>query len=108
MSKRGVFPFGRPVRAVSQVDCTPKRVFVLGVYASAVHARWVNHEGKLLISALGVASEPEIFWRGENAAKIIASIKIPKQAGRLEVPGGGLNEKWTPDFGQYVKVVPST
>jgi hypothetical protein len=33
------FPFRRPVRKVSQKDRTQKKVFVLGVYASAVHAQ---------------------------------------------------------------------
>jgi len=36
------FPFGEKVKRLSQVDCTPKDVFVLGVYASAVHAKWVK------------------------------------------------------------------
>ena len=61
------FPFGTPITPVKQADTTPKRVFVLGVYASAVHARWVADDGKTIINALGVASEPEIFWRGEEA-----------------------------------------
>ena len=39
------FPFGQPVRRVEQQDRAPKRVFVLGVYASAVHARWIDVDG---------------------------------------------------------------
>ena len=54
----GVFPFGRPVQRVVQVDRCPKRVFVLGVYASVVQARWIDETGATLIRALGVASEP--------------------------------------------------
>ena len=34
------FPFGETVKPLAQLDRTPKKVFVLGVYASAVHARW--------------------------------------------------------------------
>ena len=34
------FPFGETVKRLVQEDRTPKKVFVLGVYASAVHARW--------------------------------------------------------------------
>lgn len=34
------YPFGETVRRLVQQDRTPKHVFVLGVYASAVHARW--------------------------------------------------------------------
>lgn len=81
------FPFGQPLRKVEQKDRTPKKAFVLGVYASAVHARWVGVDEKQKVAALAVASEPEIFWTGHNAAEIISSIKIPEAAGRLEVPG---------------------
>lgn len=34
------YPFGEEVHCLAQQDRTPKKVFVLGVYASAVHARW--------------------------------------------------------------------
>lgn len=83
MRTYGTFPFGRPVNKLVQKDRTPKRVFVLGVYASAVHARWVNPEGKDVVKALAVASEPEIFWRGENAESIIHQIDIPTKLGVL-------------------------
>ena len=76
------FPFGQPLRLVRQSDRSPKRVFVLGVYASAVHARWYPPEGRP-VEALAVASEPEIFWNGENAAEIISQISIPPEAGYL-------------------------
>lgn len=79
-----VFPFGKPLRIVRQEDRSPKRVFVLGVYASAVHARWVTPLGKVMVKALAVASEPCIFWNGDDAAEIISKIKVPKSAGRLE------------------------
>jgi len=87
----GSFPFGRPIRKVCQKDRTHKKVFVLGVYASAVHARWVNDEGETLIRALAVDSEPEIFWRGDDAEKIIAGIHLPPGAGRLLPPLEKLN-----------------
>lgn len=77
------FPFGEPVNLVLQPDRTPKRVFVLGVYASAVHARWVDTNQHTRIQALAVASEPYIFWRGENAAEIINRIPIPTELGHL-------------------------
>jgi hypothetical protein len=57
----GSFPSGQPIRKVTQTDRLPKRVFVLGVYASAMHARWIGQDGKTRIAALAVASEPEIF-----------------------------------------------
>ena len=79
----GTFPFGKEVQKVVQEERSSKRVFVLGVYASAVHARWVNPKGTTLIKAIAVASEPYIFWRGENAEGIIRGIQIPYQLGKL-------------------------
>ncbi len=81
------FPFGSPLLPVSQKDASPKKAFVLGVYASAVHARWVDATGKQLVAALAVASEPDIFWTGENADQIINAIQVPTEAGKLVVPG---------------------
>lgn len=78
------FPFGQPLKRVKQQDRSPKKVFVIGVYASAVHADWYSAEGKRLCQALAVASEPEIFWKGENAADIISKINIPPEAGCLK------------------------
>jgi hypothetical protein len=79
----GVFPFGQPVEEVAQADRTQKRVFVLGVYASAVHARWVGADNKTIVNALAVASEPYIFWRGENSEAIIQRIVVPQKLGKL-------------------------
>ena len=80
----GNFPFGQPVRKVVQRDRTPKRVFILGVYASAVHARWLDARGKQLVQAIGVDSEPCIFWDGCCPEGIISRIKLPAGAGCLE------------------------
>ena len=77
------FPFGIPVQTVSQQDRMPKKVFVLGVYASAVHARWRDPHGQTKVTALAVASEPYIFWRGDGAAAIIDQITIPPVVGTL-------------------------
>jgi len=52
MNVFGTFPFGQPIRKVEQRVRSKKRVFVLGVYASAVHARWIGPDGKQLISAV--------------------------------------------------------
>jgi uracil-DNA glycosylase len=84
MKSIGVFPFGQEVHKLEQIDQTPKRVFILGVYASAVHARWVGPDGKRLVNALAVASEPYIFWRGDQAERIIKGIRIPSSVGSLE------------------------
>jgi hypothetical protein len=64
----GTFPFGQPITVVEQQDREPRRIFVLGVYASAVHAQWKDAAGRTVVRALAVASEPYIFWRGEGAA----------------------------------------
>ena len=79
----GVFPFGQPVKSVEQADRSPKRVFVLGVYASAVHARWLGPDGRERVKALAVASEPSIFWRGDDAESILKTIEVPADAGEL-------------------------
>ena len=86
------FPFGETVKRLVQEDRTPKKVFVLGVYASAVHARW-SIGSKVKCAALAVASEPRIFWDGnpEEAAEIISRIKIPKELGTLKPAGKHLN-----------------
>jgi len=86
-----IFPFGQKLHPVVQTDTTPKKAFVLGVYASAVHARWFNDEGNQLVAALAVASEPEIFWTGHDAAEQIARIKLPPGAGKLEPANRNLN-----------------
>jgi len=78
-----VFPFGSQLQKVEQIDESPKKVFVLGVYASAVHAKWIGQDGKVKVNALAVASEPYIFWKGENAEKIIDKIPIPEELGKL-------------------------
>ena len=80
------FPFGQKLHKVVQEDTSPKNVFILGVYGSAVHAKWENN-GKTICKALAVASEPHIFWDGneEEAKKIIESIKIPPELGKLEL-----------------------
>ena len=87
----GKFPFGQLIHPVSQKDKGRKPVFVLGVYASAVHARWEGPGNMKGIRAVAVASEPEIFWRGNDAAEIIARIRIPEGAGRLHPAGKNLN-----------------
>ena len=86
------YPFGEELKPVVQQDRTPKKVFVLGVYASAVHAKW-KCGGKVICPALAVASEPRIFWDGniEEAKEIIGRINIPPELGTLEPAGSHLN-----------------
>ncbi len=86
-----VFPFGQILHSVVQTDVSPKKAFVLGVYASAVHARWIDKDGNQLVAALAVASEPEIFWTGNDAQLQIDKIAIPEEAGKLVLPNVNLN-----------------
>ena len=83
MKPVGVFPFGQPINTVTQSSRGPRRVFVLGVYGSAVHARWIGTDRKTRIMALAVASEPEIFWTGAGVDDLIRKVAIPEEAGRL-------------------------
>ena len=87
-----LFPFGQELHQLVQEDRSPKKVFVLGVYASAVHARW-KKDGQIICQALAVASEPCIFWDGkeEKAKEIISKIQIPAELGYLEPAGKQLN-----------------
>ncbi len=86
------YPFGEVVHPLVQTDRSPKQFFVLGVYASAVHARWLKGN-KVVSAAIAVASEPRIFWDGnpEEAAEIISKIHIPEEMGTLEPAGNHLN-----------------
>lgn len=77
------FPFGSLLQKVGQQDKSPKKVFVLGVYASAVHAKWIGPDGKIKVNALAIASEPYIFWKGDNAQEIINKIQVPAEIGKL-------------------------
>jgi len=85
------YPFGQPLIPVIQKDRGPKKVFVLGVYASAVHAKWRDQFGTVLVQALAVASEPYIFWRGDGVEEIINRIEVPLEVGRLEPAAGHFN-----------------
>lgn len=86
------FPFGQELHPLVQEDRSSKKVFVLGVYASAVHARW-KRDGKVVCQALAVASEPYIFWDGnpKKAKEIIDAIAMPKELGVLEPASQQLN-----------------
>ncbi len=87
-----LFPFGQELHPLVQEDRSPKKVFVLGVYASAVHARWKKN-GQIICQALAVASEPRIFWDGDidEAKRIIEKVNVPPELGVLEPAGKQLN-----------------
>lgn len=87
-----LFPFGQELHPLVQEDKSPKKVFVLGVYASAVHAKW-KKDGAVICQALAVASEPRIFWDGniDEAKHIIEQVNMPAELGILEPAGMHLN-----------------
>ena len=87
------FPFGSKLEKVEQRDKSPKQVFILGVYASALHAKWIDNKGNVKVMALAVSSEPYIFWRGDQAGEIIKRINrnIPPQIGSLEAAQNRFN-----------------
>jgi hypothetical protein len=84
-SNLGTFPFGRKVFKISQIDRTPKPVFVLGVYGSAVFAQFNTVNSELPIRYLPIDNEPGIFWNGDQKTvkKIISDLNIPKTVGKL-------------------------
>ena len=79
------YPFGEIVHPLVQQDRAPKKVFVLGVYSSAVHARW-KVRSKTICPALAIASEPRIFWDGnqEEAAEIISRMNLQSKNVRYQ------------------------
>jgi hypothetical protein len=89
------YPFGEPVGSVTALGAAPARVFVLGVYPSAIHARWVGPDGTPRIRAVAVADEPEPFWPGDDAvvAATVARLnaRLPSAAGQLEPAAPAFN-----------------
>ena len=88
------FPFGLPITPVKQVaDGLPKKLFILGVYASAVHVKWYGPDGKIRIRAMAVASEPEIFWRGDDEYvwEVIKRINLDPKYGYLKPADSAFN-----------------
>lgn len=80
------FPFGRLVRPVAPAADGERRVFVLGVYPSAVHPRCVGADGTEAIKAVAIDNEPEPFWTGGDASARVEAVnaELPEGVGRLE------------------------
>ena len=64
-----VYPLGAPLCPYDREDTSPRALFVLGAYPSALHVRWVPPGGGHGIRALPVDNEPEPFWNGERLAE---------------------------------------
>jgi hypothetical protein len=86
----GSYPFGEPLGSVQWRTSGPRRVFVLGVYPSAFHAKWLSPEGRVISPALAVADEPEPFWDGSGHEAVLARVteRVPAEAGSLQDAGG--------------------
>jgi hypothetical protein len=84
------FPFGSPIQPVTWRHLGPRPVLIIGVYPSAVHARWLDGDGRTRIRALAVANEPEPFWTGQDAEKHLAAVAAtaPAVVGRLVAASG--------------------
>ncbi len=107
MSSAASFPFGeaaepRPARRPGGPGSA--RCFVLGVYPSALHVQWRlpawAHEkaGKSVIGSLAISDEPEVFWDGAGAERLVAEWKArvgfrdgdgPSQWGQVFAAGNG-------------------
>lgn len=86
------FAFGTPLTETgpAKPDSLPAHAFVIGVYPSAVHARWDGPD-KVGCAALAVAPEPYSFWDGADAEERVRGIAVPTNAGRLTAAGSGIN-----------------
>lgn len=87
------FPFGETLENTPPQRTSNAKAFVLGVYASAVHARWIGPDGKEACKALAVSTEPCSFWDGNGGEKIISRIDrtVPREMGSLALPAGKFN-----------------
>ncbi|MHC4249280.1 MAG: hypothetical protein ACYS9X_09150 [Planctomycetota bacterium] len=84
------FPFGKPLRPTPAArPAGGARAFIVGVYASALHAKWIGPDGKQLCRALAVDIEPYSFWPGDDAEARVAEVArtVPSEAGHLEPAG---------------------
>ena len=76
------YPFGQILHPLIQQDRSPKQVFVLGVYASAVHARWKKYG----LNEVTIPKRPNIFC-DENRAEEITKEILESEARMLVLLG---------------------
>lgn len=63
------FPFGRPVTPRLPSASSPRPLFVLGAYPSALHVEWIPPEPFSRIRAIPIDNEPSPFWDGADHAE---------------------------------------
>ena len=95
------FPFGQPVLPRPPSAASPRPVFILGAYPSALHVAWKPLGAGRPIRAVAVENEPEPFWDGENEEAHIAAWKQAvrfdaRPLGRIAPAGplNGVNGRW--------------
>ena len=90
------FPFGLHTQKLIQEDTTPKNIFVLTPYVTALHAKWKRF-GITVTNAIAVANQPRLFWDGdyEEAKSIIDKIHLSEEVGTLEPAEPYLNNAYS-------------
>jgi hypothetical protein len=69
------YPFGRPVTPRAPSASTPKPLFVLGAYPSAVHVEWHAPAPYSRVQAIAVDDEPSPFWDGADQVVVVEQWK---------------------------------
>lgn len=97
------YPFGRPVCPRPPSASTPRPLFVLGAYPSALHVEWRPAVGKL-VRAIPIDDEPHPFWNGVDANERVAAWldwlqPSPSKHGTFSVPPrlNGPSGSWVDD-----------
>lgn len=60
------YPFGRPITPREPSATSPRRLFVLGAYPSALHVEWIPPKPWKRITAIPIDDEPSPFWDGAD------------------------------------------
>lgn len=88
----GTYPFGRPVQPCSPSASSPRCVFVLGAYPSALHVAWTPPAPYRRVQAIAVDNEPLPFWNGSDQEARVETWKKsvgfkPEAQGSISVAG---------------------
>ena len=103
MNAQPTYPFGRAVHPRPPSASTPRPLFVLGAYPSALHVQWRPAAGRL-VRAIPVDDEPHPFWNGADAQERVAAWldwlrPSPSKHGTFSVPPrlNGPSGSWVDD-----------